>query len=231
MLRPPAERPVPARNLSLEPGRANDEAIVATAPPALLSADEADAYAARIQPSWVPPAAWSAAPSMQAMPLMRPTSDPPSQPPDRARVERARTPVLRAALIVTGCAALGAAAGALLALMGWPRSSVPRLEQTALSALSTQAASAPNPPSIHVAPATTTSTDMIRVRITAEPARAKIFLDGVEVPNPFDAQRPRGGRHRVLIRARDRATRDLTLTFERDEQLRVSLDPLIPPAP
>jgi hypothetical protein len=70
------------------------------------------------------------------------------------------------------------------------------------------------------------SSDTIRVQIAADPARATIFLDGTRVPNPFDARRLKGGKHRVLIRASGRATRDLTLNFERDEFVQVSLPPL-----
>jgi hypothetical protein len=223
MLRPRAVHHLSARELAPRHDLAGDDANIASALPPLLTADEADGYAARIQPSWAPPPGWSAAPSMPVMPMMPVVRDQPIEQPDGHRVESDRTsvPVLRAALIVSGFALLGAAAGALLALAPRPGSSVPAVE-TKVSALTAETVPPGDPPSLQTPP-TAASSDTVRVRIAAEPARAKIFLDGVEVPNPFDARRLKGGRHRVLVRARGRATRDLTLTFERDEYVRISL--------
>lgn len=62
-----------------------------------------------------------------------------------------------------------------------------------------------------------------RVRVSAEPPKARIRLDGKLVTNPFDERRPRGTRHRLLIEARGYASRDLMLNGDRDENLRVQL--------
>jgi hypothetical protein len=71
----------------------------------------------------------------------------------------------------------------------------------------------------------------IHVAIAVTPADAQITLDGASVANPFDARAPKGGRHRVIAEAPGRRARDLTLNFDRDQTLDITLENLKPKPP
>jgi hypothetical protein len=82
---------------------------------------------------------------------------------------------------------------------------------------------APPPP----APAT------VRVRVTTSPAVALLTLDGAPIANPFDAELPRGGKHKLEARAVGHRGLLKTVLFDRDQQLTLELRPEVArrPAP
>jgi hypothetical protein len=75
-------------------------------------------------------------------------------------------------------------------------------------------------------PADTRAQDEVRVRIGATPADARIFLDGVEFPNPMDAFRPRSLEPlRIRVQARGHQTLEQLAIFDQDREIAFSLEP------
>jgi hypothetical protein len=205
-----------------------------------LPAKEADGFAERIRPSWEPRAP---APAL-ALEFERSPNDFESSVPDfessvpdfesasasldderQSRARRPWDPTRRQLWW------LGAVVAALLVVaLGWMSQrawrAAPATTQTHASALR-QATKGPlNPTRERAASTEPGLRDTVRIRIAAEPAHARIKLDGKRVQNPYDARKPKGGRHRVLIEAKGRVPRDLTLDYQRDENIRVKLQTL-----
>jgi hypothetical protein len=63
----------------------------------------------------------------------------------------------------------------------------------------------------------------VRVRISATPAQAALTLDGETIPNPFEADVVKGGKHRVQATAPGRRSADVTLKFDQDRVLELKL--------
>jgi hypothetical protein len=63
-----------------------------------------------------------------------------------------------------------------------------------------------------------------RIRVTSVPEDAELTLDGSRVPNPFDTGMPRGGKHRIHAQAAGYHSKDLTLNFDRDQEVAIRLD-------
>jgi hypothetical protein len=124
----------------------------------------------------------------------------------------------RSALSATLPAAAPAPTASLQVSLGASPAAVP---QAALNEVPTRVDSTPS-----AAPGLAAVGPTVRVRISAEPPRARIRLDGKLVPNPFDERLASGTRRRVLIQARGHAERDYMIAGDRDERIQVVLEKL-----
>jgi hypothetical protein len=66
----------------------------------------------------------------------------------------------------------------------------------------------------------------VHVQILARPKHARLTLDGSQIPNPFEADVVKGGKHRVQAHADGHRSSDLTISFDRDRDLELKLDPI-----
>jgi hypothetical protein len=63
----------------------------------------------------------------------------------------------------------------------------------------------------------------VRVKISATPAHAQLTLDGTPIPNPFDADMVKGGKHRVQARAPGHRSGEVTISLDRDRNVALQL--------
>jgi len=63
----------------------------------------------------------------------------------------------------------------------------------------------------------------VHVRISAVPSQAALTLDGETIPNPFEADMVKGGKHRVQASAPGRRSADVTLKFDQNRVLELKL--------
>jgi hypothetical protein len=66
----------------------------------------------------------------------------------------------------------------------------------------------------------------VRMQISAKPRSARMTLDGSAIPNPFEADVIKGGKHRLKANADGHRSVDVTLNFDRDRDLDLELDPI-----
>lgn len=98
-------------------------------------------------------------------------------------------------------------------------------------------AAVPMPPMQAVAPAAAVTAPAraeprtVRMHISARPSSAHITLDGSAIPNPFEADMIRGGKHRVKAHADGYRSADVMLSFDRDRDLDLVLDPIVAARP
>jgi hypothetical protein len=64
----------------------------------------------------------------------------------------------------------------------------------------------------------------VRMQISAKPASARMTLDGSAIPNPFEADVIKGGKHRLKAQADGHRSVDMTLSFDRDRDLDLELE-------
>jgi hypothetical protein len=71
----------------------------------------------------------------------------------------------------------------------------------------------------------------VRLRIATNPEDAELLLDGEAVGNPYDADVPKGGKHRLRATAPGHRSRELTVAFDRDRSVALRLDKVAAPKP
>jgi hypothetical protein len=68
------------------------------------------------------------------------------------------------------------------------------------------------------------------MQIAARPSQARMTLDGSPIPNPFEADVIKGGKHRLQAHADGHRSSDITVNFDRNRDLTLKLDPIAAPA-
>lgn len=63
----------------------------------------------------------------------------------------------------------------------------------------------------------------VRVHVSARPAQASLTLDNEPIPNPFEADMVKGGKHRVQAHAAGHESADVTIALDRDRELALRL--------
>jgi hypothetical protein len=96
------------------------------------------------------------------------------------------------------------------------------------------AAGPPQPPAGVVANATPVSERprapvTVHMQIAARPSHARMTLDGSPIPNPFEADVIKGGKHRLQAHADGHRSSDITVNFDRDRDITLKLDPIATP--
>ena len=71
----------------------------------------------------------------------------------------------------------------------------------------------------------------MKVRISATPSDAELSLDGQSIPNPFEAEVMISGKHRVQAKASGHRSADVTVPFDRPQELALRLERLEPAKP
>jgi hypothetical protein len=72
---------------------------------------------------------------------------------------------------------------------------------------------------------------LVHIRVATDPQDAELSLDGARVPNPFETGMPKSGKHRLLARAPGYHSDDLSINFDRDQQVTLRLDRARTPKP
>jgi hypothetical protein len=108
------------------------------------------------------------------------------------------------------------------------------VQPAAPAAASPIAAAPPQPPVGVVANAAPASEKprapvTVHMQIAARPSRARMTLDGSPIPNPFEADVIKGGKHRLQAHADGHRSADITVNFDRNRDLTLKLDPIATP--
>jgi hypothetical protein len=178
-----------------------------------------------------PPSATEATPAPAPAPANAPAPAIVAEPPVPAPAPEVVAAPIEA---IAGAAAVEATAGAAAAPVvagaippATPETAAPTEPPAAPPAIEPAAVAAPEPPPA-APPAAPLPT--VRVQIETSPADAQLTIDGVQVPNPFDQQLPKGSdKHRIAASSAGHESREQLVGFERKRDLMLRLKAL--PAP
>jgi len=205
---------------------------IATSRPDVPAASEPSAAAPKtvVAPPKLSPRTRKAAPAAPAVPAPVPTTAPGASAAVPAPPSASPASAGAAAAAPTAAIALPPAAPAQAPPVPTPIGTPP--PPTGTQPMPPSAAvTLPSPQSVtsaqtRVAPAREKPVEpaTVHIQILARPKHARLTLDGSPIPNPFEADVVKGGKHRVQAHADGHRSNDLTISFDRDRDLELKLD-------